>query len=340
MYIQKLKQALPLFLILVMFVEVNAQTSRNRARTTVKKNTQQRVAVKKQPAAQPVNPLAHINRDSIPLPKPQVSKEPDWVTYGNPAANMPGVLAYEPISEDDVVYRQRVWRDIDVREKINQPFAYSAEENNGAQQFIYVLLSAIKNDPAVTAYNAIDDRFTTPLTRRELNRVFFDEPVVIRVPNWEVDSTGTTLKDSVVVNDFNPASITRYRLKEDWVFNKKTSRLTVRILGIAPIQEDSTTIPGVQMEKPIFWLYYPKLRNTLATFYVYNGRNTGARLTWEALLESRMFNSQVVKSTLDNPGDTYLKYQPGLRNNPMAQLAEGEKIKKTILDYEQNLWSY
>lgn len=332
----------PLLLLLFLFLVVHteAQTKRTGKRTAVKKATASRVQNSKARALPAANPLAHINRDSIPLPRPAVSKEPDHITMGSPFANQPGILAYEPISEDDVAYHQRVWRDIDIREKINLPFAYTAEENNGAQQFIYVLLNAIKNDPAVTAYNAIDDRFTTPLTRRELNRLLFDEPIVTPVPNWAVDSTGNTFKDSVIVNDFNPASITKYRIKEDWVFNKKTSRMVVRILGIAPVQEDTVSIKGMRFEKPLFWLFYPKLRQTLAAYYVYNGRNAGARLTWEALFENRMFGSQIVKSTLDNPGDTYLEYKPGLRNNPLAQLREGEKIKNTILDYEQNLWSY
>ena len=36
-------------------------------------------------------------------------------------------LAYEHIREDDAVYRQRVWREIDVHEKMNLPFVYKAE---------------------------------------------------------------------------------------------------------------------------------------------------------------------------------------------------------------------
>jgi hypothetical protein len=73
-------------------------------------------------------------------------------------------LAYEHIREDDAVYRQRVWQEIDVHEKMNLPFVYAATEDNGSQRFINILLNAIKSGE-ITAFDAnVDDRFTTPMT--------------------------------------------------------------------------------------------------------------------------------------------------------------------------------
>ena len=37
------------------------------------------------------------------------------------------VLAYQPIRESDIFWEKRVWRIIDVREKMNLPFAYPEE---------------------------------------------------------------------------------------------------------------------------------------------------------------------------------------------------------------------
>lgn len=332
----------PILLVVSLFVllsHADAQKKGKSKRTATKKST----TVKTKAAAQnnnaAVTAAMNDNADTIPIRRPQLSMEADFITQGNPVKPSM-VLAYEPISEDDVAWRQRVWRDIDVREKINLPFAYTAEEDNGSQQLIYVLLNAIRNDPAVVAYNTIDDRFTTPLKRSELSEILVDKPEVLRVPDWVKDPTGNTFKDSVVRHDFNPAMITKYRVKEDWVFDKKTSRFVVRILGIAPVEEDSTTFPGMKFDKPLFWLYYPKLRNTLAGFEVYNAKNHGARPTWEQIFESRMFNSYIVKSTMDNPRDLYLRDMPGLKDSKLMQLWEGEHIRNKILDYEQNLWSY
>jgi gliding motility associated protien GldN len=309
----------------------DAQPRKRNGRRTGKKITV--VKNKKEEKVDPIKKqLAEFNYDSIRI-------KPDYIPQGNPPQPA-GVLAYEPISEDDVAYRQRVWRDIDVREKMNQPFMYDVEDNNGSPQLINVLISAIRDDPAVVAYSTIDDRFTKPLSRRELSDMITGQPYVDRVPDWVADPTGNQLKDTVIVKDFNPAAVTKFRLKEDWVFNKKTSKLVVRILGIAPMEEDSISVPGEKNDKVLFWLYYPKLRNTLTKYQVYNGKNHGARPTWEEMFESRMFSSTIVKSTLDNPQDLYLRDQPGLKGNSLLRLAEGEKIKQRIFDYEQSLWSY
>lgn len=330
----------PILLVVSLFVLLSAADAQKKGkgkRTATKKPTtvKTKTAAQNNNAAQMNTPK--YNYDSLPVPPPRVSKEIDRITLEGPV-NAATVLEYEPVSEDDIMYRQRVWRDIDVREKINLPFAYTSEGNKGPEQFIYVLLNAIKNDPAVVAYSSLDDRFATPMTKPEVTKLLVGEGRWERIPNWAIDSTGRTFKDTFIIDDFNPAKVTKYRLKEDWVFNKKTSRLMVRILGIAPIQEDS--VMGEVIEKPLFWLYYPKLRNTLANYEVYNAKNHGARPTWEQIFESRMFNSYIVKSTMDNPRDLYLRDMPGLKNSKLIQQWEGEHIRNKIFDYEQNLWSY
>jgi len=72
-------------------------------------------------------------------------------------------LPYENLRADDALYRHKIWREIDTREKINLPFRYSADENNGNQRFISILFKAIQ-DSAVTVFSNVDDRFTTPMT--------------------------------------------------------------------------------------------------------------------------------------------------------------------------------
>src|SRR5579863_8780241 len=77
-------------------------------------------------------------------------------------------LPYLHIREDDAVYRQRVWQEIDVHEKMNLPFVYKAIEDNGSQMFINILLQAIKSGE-ITAFDPIDDRFTTPVTFSQIS---------------------------------------------------------------------------------------------------------------------------------------------------------------------------
>ncbi|HLY69430.1 MAG TPA: gliding motility protein GldN [Puia sp.] len=247
-------------------------------------------------------------------------------------------LAYQYIREDDAVYRQRVWREIDVHEKMNLPFAYSALEDNGSQRFINILLNAIKSGE-VTAFDPIDDRFTTPYTFKQIATSLVGKPHVIQVQDFVNDPTGAKglTKDTTISEIFNAATIERYWIKEEWVFDKQSSRMYARILGIAPLKTITESDGTFRAVTPVFWVYYPDLRPMLAKFEAYNGKNYGARMSWEELFESRMFASRIVKSTLDNPGDKqineYIK-------DPILALLEGDNIKEKVFNYEQDLWSY
>jgi gliding motility associated protien GldN len=247
-------------------------------------------------------------------------------------------LAYEHIREDDAVYRQRVWREINIHEKMNLPFAYAATEDNGNQRFINILLNAIKSGE-VTAFDPIDDRFTTPYTFKQIAEQVVGKPKILQVPDLDKDPDGSKgiMRDTTIVQDFNPESVERYWVKEEWVFDKESSRLYARILGIAPLKTITNADGSFRAVLPIFWVYYPDLRSMLAKYEAYNGKNYGARMSWEELFESRMFASRIIKSSIDNPGDKqimeYIK-------DPILQLLEGENVKEKIFNYEQDLWSY
>ena len=98
---------------------------------------------------------------------------------------------------------------------------------------------------------------------------------------------------------------------------------------------------GVDLgESELFWVYYPDMRPIFAKYEVYNGKNFGSRMSWEELFESRMFYGRIIKSTIDNPYDNYIKNTRGLSENKILQLLEGENIKEKVFTYEQDLWSY
>ncbi len=245
-------------------------------------------------------------------------------------------LTYEHIREDDAVYRQRIWREIDIREKMNLPFRYEADEDNGNQIFINILLKGIK-DSIITAFSAENDRFTKPLSLKEIGELLVEKPQTIKVPDWATDPSGGTMKDSTIINEFNPLDIEKFRIKEEWVFDKEASRLFVRILGIAPLKNIKNEDGTLRAVSPVFWVYYPDCRAYFAKYEAYNGKNWGARMTWEEVFESHFFSSYIVKSTLDNPYNQTLKE---IWKDPILALLEGDNIKNKIFDYEQNLWSY
>ena len=110
-----------------------------------------------------------------------------------------------------------------------------------------------------------------------------------------------------------------------------------RILGIAPLLTVRNDDGSFRAVTPLFWVYYPDLRPVFARYEVYNGKNYGARMSWEELFESRMFASRIIKSTVNNPYDLYIS---SIVKDPILALLEGENVKDKIFNYEQDLWSY
>lgn len=243
-------------------------------------------------------------------------------------------LPYEHLRWDDAFYAEKVWRELDLREKLNRVFQYEAIDDNGSQMFVNMVMNAV-NKGDVTAFS--DDRFTTPLdlaTIQQLTSGKLDTNYV-----YDIKQIDKVIGINVSRKAFDAKSVTRLRLKEEWVFDRESSRMFCRILGIGFLKTEY--FPNTTKERgtsSLFWIYYPDLRPTLAKAEVYNPKNMGQnRMTWEELFESRMFSSYITKSTLDNPGNkpikTYLK-------DPILALLEGENIKEKIFNFEQDLWSY
>lgn len=318
--------------------EAQAKKRTAKKRTTAKKTTSAKSSTVNAAAPDTAIITAAPKIDSLPIQQVKRSLRSNDAIERN-LVNERTPLAYEHIREDDAVYRQKIWREIDTREKINLPFRYAADEDNGNQRFISILFKAIQDGPdngGVTVFAPVDDRFTTPMTVGDVAKAISGGSVSVPI----YDSLGNVTGYKETVAEVNLDSFYKFKIKEEVIFDKESSRLFWRILGIAPVKNVITS-QGLNIgETELFWVYYPDMRPIFAKYEVYNGKNYGARMSWEELFESRMFYGRIVKSTLDNPYDKYLFQQQGLSDNKILQLLEGESIKDKIFNYEQNLWSY
>ena len=237
------------FLVAALGVTVSAADAQTRAKTTRKSTSTAKKSTTKKTNTQVADAnLNAIPKDTVPVVLTQ-RKDPLLIdTPRKSLRNDASVernlvkdrtpLAYENIREDDAWYRERVWREIDIREKMNQSFSYKANEDNGNQRFITILLNAIRTGE-VTAFDpSVDDRFTAPMTAAKIGEMIAGKCDTIPVIDWAKDPTGSKgiTKDSVVCREFNPDDIVKFRIKEEWVFDKESSRMYARILGIAPMK--------------------------------------------------------------------------------------------------------
>lgn len=231
------------------------------------------------------------------------------------------VLTYPALRESDIFWEKRLWRVVDVREKMNLPFVYPE-----APFFNLLRDAAMAGD--IQLYDTESDKFTFPLDEMATREIFYSRDTIERVNpvTYEVEMV-------IVENELNFEDIKRFRIKESWYFDEKYGTLKVRILGIAPMQDVTDDNGNFRFEKPLFWVYYPHCREFLAQQKVFN-QNGAALTSWEDIFETRFFASHIYKEA--NVQNLRLKdYYTGV-----DRLLEAEKIKEELFNFEHDLWSY
>lgn len=250
------------------------------------------------------------------------------------------VVPYAPIRSGDVLFSKRIWRVIDLRERLNTIFM-SPKSN-----LVQILWDAVQAGE-LTAYDPTPnplkddpngDRFKTPIDPSELISRYADSVAVPIIDN----ETGEQITTRMVAGELNPESISAFRIKEDWIFDKHRSVWEPRIIGIAPlIKVDVEGFEDLDIEPiPAFWVYFPEARYILVNHEVVNRHNDATGLTYDDVFIKRIFSSYIIKES--NPDDISIRdmKRNGRLLTKEERLLESERIKRELMDFEQDLWSY
>ncbi len=230
----------------------------------------------------------------------------------------------QPGSGPDLVFEKYIWREIDTREKQNIAFRYPLSYETDDLRFIDMLLSAIKSG-RMNAYSALDDQFRMPMDAKA---------IVQMLPPETYDSVGRRV---TIPKGLDPSTVTRYRVKERWAYDRNLGRVVVHIVGIAPmVQVRDSMSNKLRGVAALFWLNYAECRETLAMYEVYDSGNCGSRVTWEDYFEGRHFSSRIIKSS--NPFDEYVLNMP----DEAMTISMCRTYREMKMDYEEGYgtWDY
>lgn len=243
------------------------------------------------------------------------------------------VVPYPHIREADVMWYKRVWRDIDLTEKINHPLYYPTTPINDRKSLFDVIKQGIMDDGSITAYDAGVDGWEDEFIKMLLVSQVKDKLIKIDTIFTENLETGE-MEPKVQEVVTNSEDVRRYRLKEDWIFDKQRSSMDIRIIGIAPLKANKGDDGEIRGYQPLFWLYFPELRYVLVNWNVFNRENDAERRSFDHVFWTRQFSSTIIKSS--NVYDRNLsEYKTGING-----VLEGEEIKASLFEFEHDLWNF
>ncbi|BDD07944.1 hypothetical protein FUAX_03760 [Fulvitalea axinellae] len=216
-----------------------------------------------------------------------------------------------PISKHDQLYNKRIWRRMDLREKINQPFF---SKNKEITKF---LMDRVKDGSLVPYYSDSLDA--------EMSQVDFQK---------RITQKGTE-------NEFYPDEFTVLEIVEDLIFDKKRSRqyFDVQVIGmwqLASVVDDPELRP---YDTPIAYFRYKDLeklfRDNPEDAMWYNRNNAAGHLNFADAILLRLFHARITK--VDNPDNLEIE---DIAPNPQQALFASQEAEYKLMEMEHDLWEY
>jgi len=268
-----------------------------------------------------------------------------------------------PIPRYEQLYRIRVWREIDLREKQNEGFF----SKNG--EISKLLIEAVKSGEIAQVY--YNDSLTTLFPKADWNALLVQNQATVYA-TWDPSTNYITQSDIVTYNGKNYeaqtdnigknpetspndwqvsaqgkasyylySDMTKMRIMEDVIFDRRRSRLYYDIQAIQLLVPGRMTNSGVDNE--LGWISYKDaervFRNHPREATWFNRYNTAENKNFADAFLLRLFHPVIYK--VENPDDSTIDDIYRENGRPYREgiwARQWEEIR--LMEKEHNLWEY
>ena len=264
------------------------------------------------------------------------AKSPEDLTAANEVSEKSNKLEYSKISGDDVLWSKVVYEHIDLNEKLNFPLLFPLNDKlykDGRKSLWKIIKEGVENGDIKRVFASRNDNFKLEdaITGKDSIQNSYGSKYVKG-------------EDDIPQSFAESKDIQGYNIKGVWYFDKKHSELKYKLIGLQPLGKDLQN-EDTKEPTPYFWIWYDSIRELLSQNLVFNDRNNNSSISFDDLLVNRRFNSYIYKYDNvygDRKIEEYIVQRDGESDESyrIRFILESERIKKEILDFENDMWGY
>ncbi|MCC9168454.1 gliding motility protein GldN [Pontibacter harenae] len=269
-----------------------------------------------------------------------------WSAMAQQPNNASNSASARPIPESDILFKQTVWRKVDLREKQNLPmFAQN-------QEVTKFLVNAVKSGE-LTAYRS--DSLDVPITKEQFIQRITAGGGGSGQPETQEERLERELREkercefyiaqgqtcpppaTASAFEYAPRQLYLLQLKEDVIFDKKRSRMYHDIQAVSLILPSAVNQEMNQraFEEPLAHFKMSDLarvfRNNPQTAVWYNTQNEAQHKNLADAFDLWLFSSYITK--LANASNENL-------GSGTQALLDAQQAVEALIEYEYSLWSY